>query len=76
MSTNWKKAPLSDYSIHKVAEGVSGYNYYGYVHSTGQVIIMRETIATGDILYADGRFSLANAWAAKGTLTYKAKSKL
>ena len=76
MGTDFKKAPLSQYDVHKVAEGVGGYNYYGFVHSTGQVIIMRETIATGDILYADGRFSLTNAWTAKATLAYKVKSKI
>ena len=76
MGTDFKRTPLSKYDVHKVAEAVGGYNYYGYVHPSGQVIIMRETIATGDILYADGRFSLANAWAAKGTLTYKVRSKI
>ena len=76
MGTNFKKAPLSTYSIHRVKEALGGYNYYGYVHPTGQVIIMRETITTGDIGYADGRFSLANAWAAKATLAYKARSKI
>lgn len=76
MATNWKKAPLSEYDIHKVAEGVDGYNYYAYVHSYGQVIIMRETIATGDILYADGRFNLTTAWAGKVGLDYKERNKI
>lgn len=76
MPTNWKKAPLSEYDVHKVAEGVDGYNYYGYVHSYGQVIIMRETIATGDILYADGRFDLTQAWTDKVTLDYKLRNQI
>ena len=74
MPTNFKRAPLSEYDIHKVAEGVGGYNYYGYVHSYGQVIIMRETIATEDVLYADGKFDLAQAWTDKATLDCKVKS--
>lgn len=76
MATNFKKTPLSDYSVHKIAEGESGYNYYGYVHSMGQVIIMRETIATQDILFADGGFNLTTAWAGRVDLTYKLKSEL
>ena len=76
MGTDWKKAPLSQYDVHKVAEGVGGFNYYGYVHPRGQVIIMREEIATGDILYADGRFNLNSAWTDKAILTYKARNKI
>ena len=77
MSTNFKKAPLIEYSVHKIAEGEAGFNYYGYVHSSkGQVIIMREEIATQDILFADGGFNLTTAWAGRVDLTYKLKSEL
>lgn len=70
MATNYKKSPLSNYSVHKIAEGESGYNYYAYVHPMGQVIIMRETIATEDLLYADGGLDLTTAWASRASLTY------
>jgi len=76
MPTNWKKASLSEYNIHKVAEGIDGENYYAYVHPYGQVIVMRETIANGDILFADGKFDLTQAWTDKATLNYKVRSKI
>ena len=76
MGTDYKKAPLSDYSIHRVKEADGGYNYYGYQHPKGQVIIMRETIATGDILYADGGYNLPTSFASRATLEYKELSKI
>lgn len=76
MGTNWKKAPLSDYSAHFVNEEEAGFNYYGFVHPSGQVIVMREEIATKDILYADGGFNLTNAFTNRVTLDYKELSKI
>lgn len=76
MPTNWKKAPLSEYDIHKVAEGESGYNYYSYIHPYGQVIIMREKIDGTEILYADGGFDVSVAWATRDTLDYKPRSEI
>lgn len=77
MGTNWKKSPLSNYSVHKVAEGEAGFNYYGYVHSArGQVIIMREEIAIKCYLYADGGFNLNQAWTDRASLAYKTINKI
>lgn len=76
MSTNFKKAPLSSYSVEKIGEGESGYNYYAYVHPMGQVIIMREQISSEDILFADGGLSLTTAWADRVTLDYTTRDQI
>lgn len=76
MATNWKKAPLTDYSAHFIKEGEVGFNYYGFVHPSGQVIVMREEITTKDILYADGGFNLTNALTDRVSLDYKELSKI
>ena len=76
MSTDWKKSPLSDYSVHKVGENEGGFNFYCYLHSMGQVIIMREKIDGTEIDYANGGFDLTSAWANRATLAYKELSKI
>lgn len=70
MGTNWKKAPLSNYSVARVAEGESGYNYYAYIHPKGQVIILRENTDGTEYKYADGGFDLTTAWTGRAGLTY------
>jgi len=69
MATKWLDAPLSEYVYHKSAEAESGYDYHLYIHPKGQAIIMRETIATGDIQYADGGIDGAN-WSDRATQDY------
>jgi len=60
---------ISSFFIHKIAEGEAGYNYYGYMHVSGQSIIMRQTIATDEIQYASAGLALSK-WANRATLTY------
>lgn len=55
--------------FHKHSEAEGLYNYYGFMHRSGNTYIMRETISTGEAKYADGGFKLAN-WANRVTLTY------
>ena len=75
--TDFKRAPLSEYSYHKQALAVGLYNYYSYVHpGSGQVIIMREEIATENVDYADGGHNHSKAWTDKAILDYKELSKI
>ena len=76
MGTNWRKAPLANYSVARVAEGESGYNYFAYIHTKGQIIIMRENTAGTEYKYADGEFDLTTSWAGRAGLDYKDLSEL
>ena len=71
MATKFLDAPLSEYTIHKIALAESGYNYYMYIHATGQILIMREKEDETEYLYADGGRSKAGSWASKVGLDYK-----
>ncbi len=74
--TNWKKAPLSNYMIHDIAEGEAGeetgetYNYYRYIHSKGRAIIMRINSDETEMRYATG------SWSNRTNLEYKVYSAL
>jgi len=59
-----------DFYFHKTSENEGGYNYYAFVNRSGKVYIMREEISTGNCLYADGRYSLDNAWTNRVSLDY------
>jgi len=69
------KRNISDYLgsgvffIHKQSESEDGYNYYGYIHRSGNSYIMRENINTGEILYSDGGHRLGY-WDNHASLTY------
>ncbi len=76
MATNYLKAPLSEYAISKTVEALGGYNYYMYIHSSGQVIIMRENSTGTEYKYANGGTDATTAWANKTTLTYVDYDKL
>lgn len=45
--------------FHKesLAEGL--YNYFGFMHRSGNSYIMRETISTGEVKYGDGGHRLS-----------------
>lgn len=57
---NWKKTNLSAYVIHNIAYNESGeltgetYNYYLYIHPSGQKIIMRENSTETEYRYTSG----------------------
>jgi len=72
MPTKFQDSPLSDYQIHRIALAEGGYNYYMYIHPTGQIIIMREKTDETEYLYKDAGRSKTGAWAhrAEGTYTY------
>jgi len=72
MGTNWKKAPLTDYSIARISLAEGGYNYYCYIHSQGQIIIQRGNVAETEYKYADGgiRDNLDSIWVQRTGLTY------
>jgi len=55
--------------FHKQKEAEGLYNYYGFMHRSGNSYILRETISTGDAVYADGGFKLAS-WDQRASLTY------
>ncbi len=74
--TNFKKAPLNEFDIVRIAENEVGYNYYLYLHPSGQVIIMREDINNKEYLFADGGNDLENAWANRASLNYDLRSKI
>jgi hypothetical protein len=61
----------ANYLVHKVAENLNGYNYYGFVANDGSVIVQRMSVAGTEILYANGGTNLTTAWTAKETLTYQ-----
>lgn len=70
MGTKWLDAPFSEYMIHKIAESEGGYNYYLYIHSRGQAIVMREKTDETEYKYADaGRGS--SGWGNRAGLDYK-----
>jgi len=76
MATNYLKTPLSTYTVSKTAEDIGGYNYYMYIHSEGQVVIMRENSLGTEYKYANGQKDADIAWASKTTLTYVDYDKL
>ena len=58
---------------------VSGtlYNYYGYTHRSGQIIIMRSKKNETSYKYANGGFGdFDTVWATRQNLTYKYWNKL
>jgi hypothetical protein len=69
MRGNYLGTGIGSFFFHKIAKDESGYNYYGYMHISGQSVILRETIATGIAEYADAGHRLAN-WDNRATLTY------
>lgn len=75
MSTKWRDAPLDDFVIHKMAEGESGeetgvtYNYYLYIHPTGQSLIMREKSDYTEYKYANSGLG-ESQWNNRISLTY------
>jgi len=75
MPTKWRDAPFTDYQIHRIALGESGeetgetYNYYLYIHATGQAIIMREKEDETEYKYANAG-SGENQWSNRTTLMY------
>jgi len=76
MGTNFLKATLNTYAISKTVEGVGGYNYYMYIHPSGQVVIMRENSIGTEYKYANGGDNADVAWTNKTTLTYVDYDKL
>jgi hypothetical protein len=71
MPTNYKKAPLVNYQfIYQTITVLDGYYYFAYQHASGQVIIARQKSDESEMLYADGGFDLASAWADKVDLNY------
>jgi len=70
MPTKFGDAPLSDYQIHRIAENEDGYNYYMYIHSTGQIIIMREKTDQTEYLYKNAGRNKTSAWANRASGTY------
>lgn len=53
------------------------YNYYGYIHKSGQIVIMRANIDETEYKYANGGFGNFDIiWANRENLTYKYWNKL
>jgi hypothetical protein len=76
MSTNFKKASLSNFDIYKIAESEGGYNYYVFVHPEGQVLVMREKTDGTEYLFANGGYSPATAYTNRASLSYDNRSNL
>ena len=72
-----KHRNLAKFRFHKQELADDGYNYYFYIHQSGQIIVMREEIATKDVLYANGGYNDLNwAYNNRDTLTYDLISKI
>ena len=70
MPTDWKKAPLSTYSVVRVFENEDGYNYFIYLHPEGQIIVMRQKTDETELKFADGKFELTDAIDDRVSLDY------
>ena len=61
---------IGNFYYHKQELAAGGYNYYGYIHRTGRVLMLREEISSDNILYANGGITFDTAWTNRVTLTY------
>ena len=76
MGTDFLGNSLNNFRVAKasldetVSTGVV-YNYYAYIHRSGQIVIMRGEIDETEYKYANGGFNDLDAiWAQRQTLTY------
>lgn len=58
---------LRGFQFHIPAEGEDGYNYYGYINSSGYSVIMRENISTEELDFVFGGYKLA-LWSSRASL--------
>lgn len=78
MGTDFLGNSLNNFRVHKQAHTEAGeetgetYSYYGYIHRSGKIIIMRAKTDESEYKYADGGFNdFDSVWAIRQTLTYK-----
>lgn len=50
--------------------GQAGYNYYGYLGTNGEWVIMRENTAQTEYRYKLGASDYQSNWSNRGSLTY------
>jgi len=57
-------------TIADIAEGESGYNYYGKIRTNGEWAIVRETVAGTEYRIIIGARDYSTAWAGRGSASY------
>jgi hypothetical protein len=67
---------LSGFDITEVRENEAGYNYYGFSKADGSWKILREKTDGTEYRLAVGGTDFETAFAARGTLNYKAPNHL
>ncbi len=77
MGTDFLGNSLNNFRIQKTALSEAGeetgtvYNYYGYIHRNGKIIIMRGKNDETEYKYADGAFGdFDSVWTLRQSLTY------
>jgi len=76
MGTDFFAQGIGNFFLYKVAEGEGGYNYYGRLHRTGRVLIVREKTDGTEVKYADGGFGFDASCAGRTGLNYKSITEL
>mgnify|MGYP000731021903 CR=1 FL=1 len=71
MATKFFAQGVGSFYIYKIAMAESGFNYYGRVHPTGRVLMVREAEDGSELLYADGGFDFDTSWTNRDSLDYK-----
>ncbi len=69
--TDFLGGGIGSFYYHKQDLAAGGYNYKGYIHRTGVILITREEISSGNMLYARGTFGdFDTTWTNRASLTY------
>ena len=58
-------------SVANMASAEGGYNYYGYIRTNGEWIIMRENTAQTEYRFAFGNADYSTNWTGRAGLDYK-----
>jgi len=72
MGTDFLGNGIDGFVVTEVSDLEDGYYYYGYIHRSGKVLIMRENQTGTEYRYADGGHNpFDEVWALRDTLDYK-----
>ena len=69
--TDYFAQGIGSFYFHKQSLAEGGYNYYGRIHRSGRVLVMRQEVSSENALYADGGWDFDTAWTGRTSLTYK-----
>jgi len=62
-------------SIADIATSEGGYNYYGYVRTNGEWVILRSNTAETEYRYCFGASDYSTAWTNRASQSYKLPTK-